>query len=260
MTFSAASHPDRIESHASLDQASDCLRIVEALRTLGDAPDEAAALDHFEEALRLLGADAAVFLSFTRDDATRTSFRWLLACDPLWAVEYARNGWHKHDPWLRHALERTEPVIGAELSMSPEEEQFASKSAGLGFASTVIVPAPSNAGTSRVGVLCLGSRTAGFFDRSMLSSLRILGRALAMELHRWMLHAMRNEMLRSTRITIAELELLRYEEAGHTSKHIGALLGINAKTVDSRFQKLITKLRVPDRRTAARIARLYGLL
>ncbi len=207
-----------------------------------------------------MGADAAVFLSFTRDDATRNSFRWLLACDPLWAVQYARNGWHDHDPWLRHALHQTEPAIGSELSMSPDEERFARASAALGFASTLIVPAPSNAGTSRVGMLCLGSEVPGFFNQVTLGTLRVLGRALAMELHRWMLHAMRTDLLRSTRITVAELELLRYEEAGHTSKHIASTLGIKAKTVDSRFQKVITKLSVPDRRTAARIARLYGLL
>jgi DNA-binding NarL/FixJ family response regulator len=41
---------------------------------------------------------------------------------------------------------------------------------------------------------------------------------------------------------------------------IGAELNLDAKTVDSRFQRLSAKLDAPDRRTAARIARLYGVL
>ena len=81
-----------------------------------------------------------------------------------------------------------------------------------------------------------------------------------MELHRWHLNFMRSELLASTRISAAELDLLRHEQAGHTSKHIGAALNIEAKTVDCRFQKLCAKLNAPDRRTAARLARLYGLI
>lgn len=237
------------------------VRILEVLTRLGDAPDAAAAVDEFQQALQLFGADAGVFLSFIRDDATRSSYRWLLACDPLWAVEYAKKGWHDHDPWLRHALHGTEAVRGTELSVLPDEEEFATLSAAMGFASAVIVPAPTNAGASRVGMLCLGSHNFGFFeDDSAYAVVRVLARALAMELHRWQMNFMRNDLLANSRISDSELDLLRHEEAGHTSKHIGAVLSIEAKTIDCRFQKLCAKLNAPDRRTAARIARLYGLL
>jgi DNA-binding NarL/FixJ family response regulator len=37
-------------------------------------------------------------------------------------------------------------------------------------------------------------------------------------------------------------------------------LNIEAKTVDCRFQRVSAKLEAPDRRTAVRIARLYGIL
>ncbi len=236
-------------------------RILNVLTRLDDAPDSASAVDEFQEVLHLFGADAGVFLSFIRDDATRTSYRWLLACDPLWAVEYARNGWHDRDPWLRHALQGTEPVRDTELNVLPAEEEFSAVSATMGFASAVIVPAPTNVGASRVGMLCLGSHNLGFFeDDGAYAVVRVLARALAMELHRWHLNFMRRELLATTRISDAEINLLRQEESGHTSKHIGALLNIEAKTVDCRFQKVCAKLNAPDRRTAARIARLYGLL
>jgi DNA-binding CsgD family transcriptional regulator len=244
----AASEPDHI------------VQVLEMLPRLGDAQDAGAAVDLFQQILILLGVGAGVFLSFIRDDSTRSSYRSLLACDPLWAVEYAKGGWYDRDPWLRHALNATEPIRATELQVLPEEEDFVRAASSLGFASAVIIPAPSSAGPSRVGVLCLGSQALGFFEGDGYARLRVIARALAMELHRWLLQNVRAELLGKSRITPAEIELLRHEEAGHTSKVIAAVLDIEAKTVDCRFQRLSAKLDAPDRRTAARIARLYGLL
>jgi DNA-binding NarL/FixJ family response regulator len=71
---------------------------------------------------------------------------------------------------------------------------------------------------------------------------------------------MREELLARSRLTAADLELLRHEAAGHGSKVIGALLNVEAKTIDCRFQRINAKLDAPDRRTAVRMAKLYGLL
>jgi DNA-binding CsgD family transcriptional regulator len=236
-------------------------RLIEILPAIGDASTTEVAVDLFRQATTQLGADAGVFMSYLRDDATRTSYRSLLACDPLWASEYARRNWHDSDPWLRHATHETEPVRSSELELATaDEEAFAQASAELGFASAVIAPAPTCAGQSRIGVLCLGSSHAGFFDDDGYGKVRVLARALAMELHRWLLQTIRKELLAKSRLTAADIELLRHEEAGHTSKVIGAALNIEAKTVDCRFQRISAKLDAPDRRTAMRIARLYGLL
>lgn len=236
-------------------------RLIETLADIGDAPTTEVAVDLFRQATTQLGADAGVFMSYLRDDATRASYRSLLACDPLWASEYARRNWHDHDPWLRHATHETEPVRSSELQLtSANEEAFVQASAALGFASAVIAPAPTCAGQSRIGVLCLGSHRQGFFEDDGYGKVRVLARSLSMELHRWLLQAIRKELLAKSRLTAADIELLRHEEAGHTSKVIGAALNIEAKTVDCRFQRISAKLDAPDRRTAMRIARLYGLL
>lgn len=230
-------------------------RLIEILPAIGDAPTTEIAVDLFRQAATQLGADAGVFMSYLRDDATRA------ACDPLWASEYARRNWHDNDPWLRHATHETEPVRSSELQLaSADEEAFAQASAALGFASAVIAPAPTCAGQSRIGVLCLGSNRPGFFEDDGYGKVRVLARALSMELHRWLLQAIRKELLAKSRLTAADIELLRHEQAGHTSKVIGAALNIEAKTVDCRFQRISAKLDAPDRRTAMRIARLYGLL
>lgn len=237
------------------------VRLIEILPAIGDAPTTEVAVDLFRQATVQLGADAGVFMSYLRDDATRASYRSLLACDPLWASEYARRNWHDHDPWLRHATHETEPVRSSELQLtSANEEAFVQASAALGFASAVIAPAPTCAGQSRIGVLCLGSHRQGFFEDDGYGKVRVLARSLSMELHRWLLQAIRKELLAKSRLTAADIELLRHEEAGHTSKIIGAALNIEAKTVDCRFQRVSAKLDAPDRRTAMRIARLYGLL
>jgi len=240
-------------------EATAGLQVLNILADLAVAGGADIAVSRFREAYLLLGADAGVFLSFVRDGATRTSYRSLLACDPLWAVEYARRGWYDHDPWLRYATQETEPIRSGDLTLLDEERDFIQVSATLGFASAIVVPAPSSAGSSRVGVLCLGSNRPDQFDGEGLDRIRILARALAMELHRWLLQDAREDLIERSRITPADIELLRHEEVGHTSKIIGAALNIEPKTVDCRFQRVIAKLEAPDRRTAARIARLYGL-
>lgn len=235
-------------------------RILAALPLLGDAEDAEAAVDRFHQVLRLMGADAGAFLSVIKDDATRTSHRSILACDPLWAAEYTRGGWHEHDPWLRHARLNSEPARGHELDVRPDESTFVSVSAMLGFASSLVVPMPSPAGLSRIAVLTIGSHDPGFFDGEGYVVFRILARALATELNRWLLRTIGRELIEGSGITADELALLRHEEAGHTSKMIAAELRIEPKTIDCRFQRLNAKLDAPDRRTSARIARLYGLL
>jgi DNA-binding NarL/FixJ family response regulator len=109
-------------------------------------------------------------------------------------------------------------------------------------------------------MLSIGSQSAQYFFDGTGAKVRVLARALAMELHRWLQQSMRKELLLRANLTDAELELLRHEAAGHSSKVIGAALKLEDKTIDCRFQRLNAKLDAPDRRTALRIAKLYGLL
>lgn len=236
-------------------------RVLMLLPAIGAAATTEIVVGLFTQAIHQLGATAGVFMSYLRDDATRASYRSLLACDPVWATEYARRAWFDHDPWLRHASHDTEPIRSSELVLAtPEEHAFVQASAALGFASAVIAPAPTCAGQSRIGVLCLGSSRPGYFEGDGYAIVRVLARSLAMELHDWLQRSIRTELLVKSRLTAADIELLRHEAAGHTSKVIGAALHIEPKTVDCRFQRLSAKLEAPDRRTAVRIARLYGLL
>lgn len=249
--FSLATLPDAPEN---------ALRILTLLPSIGNADCEESAIDLLREVLHLIGAESGVFVSMIKDDALRTSVRTLAVCDPLWVIEYSRLDWPDADPWLRHALECQTPVRGCELKAIPEDLDFLQRAAGLGFASTIVVPAPSCLGAARTAVLVLGSRNPAFFDGSTYQMVRLVARELAMELHEWLLKSARADLLERSQLTEEEIELLRHEAAGHTSKMIAAALAMKPRTVDGWFQRVSAKLKAPDRRSAMRIARLYGLL
>lgn len=249
-----------VDQAALLTETALPLRVLELLPGIAAAESEQAVVDQFWLALRMLGADSGVFISAIKDDAARTSIRSLLACDPRWSIEYSRADWHDHDPWLRHAIDSQTPISGEELNVRPDEQDFIGRSTALGFASTIVAPAPSCFGGARFGVLVLGSESPNCFVGRDYQMVRIVARALAMELHEWLLRAVRDDLLERSQITPAEIDLLRHEAAGRTSKIIGFTLGVKPRIVDYRFQRLSAKLNVPDRRTAMRIARLYGLI
>lgn len=89
---------------------------------------------------------------------------------------------------------------------STEEETFVRAAAEHGFDVALIAPAPSSVGLSRVGVLCLGSTGSVGFDGENYPKVRVLARALAMELHHWIAKSMREELLHGVRLTEADLK------------------------------------------------------
>ena len=162
--MSSSSNTADILSLATLADAPSCAaRFLEFLSRIRSAASAEATLELFRQGLRMFGADSGVFLSAIKDDASRTSIRSFLACDPRWVVEYSRVDWHIHDPWLRHALQSQTPIRGTELKPRSSEEAFMQRSAKFGFASSVAVPAPSSFGAARFGVLILGSHVPGYF-------------------------------------------------------------------------------------------------
>ena len=131
----------------------------------------------------------------------------------------------------------------------------------FGFRSAYIVPAPTSGGLSRVGVLCLGSSAApGFFDDDGYLTLKMLARALAMELHEWWIARIKRELVVNARLMDDDLALLAHERLGHSTKLIAAALDMSPNAMDSRFQRLNAKLGVPNRKAAAQLAAEYGLI
>lgn len=236
-------------------------RVSEVVQQIAQAKDEMSVLGLLAEAAVRLGADAAAFVSFIRDDGSHASYRFLLACDSVWCREYERHASYSQDPWLLYALTHSEPAIASDIPVGSRKQREISELAkSSGFASAVIVPAPSAGALSRLGVLCLGRTEEGYFEADGFVPLKIAARGLAMELHEWWIARIKRELIANADITDEEIELLRHERMGHQSKAIGAALGISPGAIDCRFQRLNQKLGVPTRRAAANLAAEYGLI
>ena len=235
--------------------------VLEAIRLIAQAADEAQAVNVLAAACRQMGADAAAFVSFVRDDPSHESFRFLLACDPVWCLEYERRAWYADDPWLQYSLSHTEPARGEDIQPgSTQQRHVVELAAQFGFRSALIVPAPSSGALSRIGVLCLGSSVPAFFNDDGYLALKVLARSLAMELHEWWIARIKSELLASARLTDEDLILLMHERLGHSTKFIAAQLDLSPNAINSRFQRMNAKLGVPNRKSAAQLAAEYGVI
>ena len=235
--------------------------VLATIRLLAQAADEAQAVDVLAAASKQMGADAAAFVSFVRDDPSHESFRFLLACDPVWCLEYERRAWYTDDPWLQYSLNHTEPARGEDIRPSTaQQREVVELAKQFGFRSALIVPAPSSGALTRIGVLCLGSSAPAFFDDDGYLALKVLARTLAMELHEWWIARIKNEVLASARLSDEDLVLLMHERLGHSTKSIAAKLNMSPNAINSRFQRMNAKLGVPNRKSAAQLAAEYGVI
>ena len=235
--------------------------VSEVVQKIPSAIDEIEAVGLLAEASRRLGADVAAFGSFVRDDGSHESYRFLLACDAIWCHEYEKRASYAQDPWLAYAMHNSRPARGGEIPVSTKRQQAVVElAADYGFRSTVVVPAPSGGMLTRIGVLCLGSWQEGFFEDEGYATLKVASRSLAMELHEWWVAQVKRELIGNARISSEDLELLRLERLGKSTKQIAAVLGTSPGSINSRFQRVNEKLGVPNRRSAAILACEYGLI
>ena len=91
-------------------------------------------------------------------------------------------------------------------------------------------------------------------------SLKLIARSLAMELHEWWVRVVRTELMVDAALTTEDLQLLKLERSGLSTKDIARDLAISLRAVDSRFYRVNAKLGTPSRKASARIAAEYGLI
>lgn len=236
-------------------------RVAAIAERIGEARDQATVHALLVDGVHALGAEHAVFVSFVRDNADLSACRFMLVCEPGWCQRYLEAGCFAHDPWLAYAAHHSEPIPASSLPvLDAEGQRVIALAQQNGFASAALVPAHSGAGHSRISLLCLGSTQPGFFEGEGFGRFRLGARLIAAELHEWWLARIRRELIVKARITQADLELLRHEQLGHSSKRIAAELHVSKSSINSRFQRMNMKLGVPNRRLAARLAVECGLL
>lgn len=236
-------------------------RVIAVIQRIAAATSPAPILELLYEATRVMGADYAAFVTYIRDDCSHENFRFVLACDPRWCFEYQARAAYSSDPWLLYASSNTEPICASQITvLSTSQREVHDLAIKYGMVSTCVTPAPSSGALSRVGMLAIGSRRAGFFEGDGSSEFKVLARSLAMELQGWWIRRLRQEMIEERGITKDELVLLSLERAGLGSKQVAVELGATSASIDSRWQRLNRKLGTPNRHASARLAAEYGLI
>lgn len=246
---------------AIIDAPEYFAEISDLANRIGSSRDETELVRLLQEISTRIGADSSFFVSFVREDASFESYRFLLACDPLWYLAYEQAACYANGPWLTHSRHHSQPIRGSEITAMTERQQAVMQLAErFGFRSTIVVPAPAGAGLSRLGVLVLGSGIDGFFEREGYAAIKVLARSLAMELHECCTALVRRELLARSKVSAEDLALLAYERDGHGTKSIARLTGASCEAIDTRFRRLNAKLRAPNRAVSARLAAEYGLI
>lgn len=235
--------------------------VLEWLSRVRDCKSPPDVHDVFLNAATGLGAEQAVFVSYLRDDQSHESYHFLLAADPRWCLEYKRMARFASDPWLSYAASHAEPISACAIPVHTAGQQAAVELARrYGLVSVCIAPAPAFGASARVGMLALGSASVGKFDGYGYEKIRLLARALSLELHDWWSRFLRAELINRLSISDFEIEMLRLELAGLGTKTAAIRLGLSEATVNTRWQRLNAKLGVPQRRRAAETASRFGIV
>lgn len=208
-----------------------------------------------------IGATASIYTVAIPEDGPEPSSFSLFACHPGFAQEQCRLGPLLNHPWFRFARTRSAPATDQQIQPRQSSDTEAIELARrYGFTSCLIVPTASIFDPGRVEMLCLGSTRADAFEGEGARMVRTLARALAAELHDCVMRHLSESLREGARLHETDIELLRLEWQGLSTKEISLKTGMSTATVDSRFQRVNNRLQCANRKASARRAAAYGLL
>ena len=213
------------------------------------------------DATAAIGATASIYTVLIPEGGTEPSSFSLFACHPELAQHLCHVGVPLDHAWLQPSGMPTRSKSDTQTFVDgPSDAESIELARRYGFKSCLVVPTPSGADPERVEVLCLGSERRDAFEDSEAHVMRTLARALAGELHDWVTRQLSHSLRKSARIRPRDIELLRLEWQGLTTKEISLRTGLSTATVDSRFYRLNIRMQCAHRNASARRAAAYGLL
>lgn len=237
-----------------------CMTAALKVSAIKDLVEEHEVLEVYRDVLATLGLSAAVFSSFSKDAQYHEEYRFLLGCSALFCREYQRHNWLVNDPILRYALNNSEPCRKSQIRITtPGQRSLLDMAAMHGFASVGVFPAPSGAGVSRMGVLYVGSVDSQYLESSVFDMLRMPCRMLAAELNEWIIASNRRLFIAENKLNEEEMLLISLERQGLKSKEIARELNMTPASIDSKFQRLISRLGVRNRGEAGKLAYKHGI-
>lgn len=246
------------ERASAPDYPTQALQAILQIPTATDPPE---LLVRLVNATAAIGASASVYTATIPEGSHEPSCLSLFACDPDYANAQQGLGPVLSHPWLRFARTHTTPGTQRQVKVEQCEDQKAINLARqYGFRSCFIVPTPAGPNLDRIEMLCLGSDEADDFEGTEARIVRSLARSLAAELHDWLTHYLQQRLRAAARLNEGDVDLLAMEWQGLGTKQIAELTGLSMSCVDSRFQRINSRLGCAGRRESATRAAAYGLL
>lgn len=254
-----------IPVHASIReraQAADySARALAAFVQIAQATDPPTLLEKLVNATAAIGASASLYTASVPDGDREQSCFTLFAGHPAYAHAQNEIGPLIGHPWFRFA--RTHLTSGSDRQVRVEEAADAAAmeiARQYGFRSCFIVPTPTGHDLDRLGMLCVGSEHPDDFEGPEAGCIRTLARSLAAELHEWLLRYLHQRLIQTARLEKTDMKLLALAQRGLQTKEIAPLTGLSQASVNSRFQRINTRLHCSSRRASAMRAAAYGLL
>lgn len=234
------------------------------LAELAEQVARAGSCDEVQTLLHLasltLGAERSFFASIS-GEGTASRYGLVLDCDASWWHRYRAACPPTGNPWFAYAVKHSAPILATQLgAASPQHRRLCEVLAAAGFASAMLVPAHSHHSDHRASLLCLGHSTKGYFEAALFDQFLVAARSFALELHGWWARHEQGQLARQTRLSSADVSLLERHCAGLSSKQIAAEQHVSCEAINSRFQRIIAKVGVRNRRAAARVAVDCGLI
>ena len=234
---------------------------LEAIVQIPAATNPPELLVRLVEATAAIGASASLFSAVIPEGGHEPSCLTLFACHPDYAHAQDTLGPILSHPWFRFA--RTHTIPGTDRQVRVEEgadQEAIDLASQYGFRSCFIVPTPAGANVERVEMLCLGSDEADDFEGDEARIVRTVAKSLAAELHDWLTRYLQQQLRSAARLKEFDLNLLAMEWRGLGTKEIAQRTGLSIASVDSRFQRINSRLHCTGRRASAIRAAGYGLL
>jgi len=258
MSSTAQAHMSIRERARTANYASQALDAIIQIHSAADPP---ALLDRLVKATATLGASASLYTAAIPEGGHEHSCFSIFACHPAYAQAHNNLGPLLTHPWFRFA--RTHTTSGSDRQVRIEKAADAvaiELARQYGFRSCFIVPTPAGIDLDRLEMLCVGSDAVDDFDGAEARVVRTLARSLAAELHDWLARYLQQRLRASTQLDSADVDLLALERRGLGTKEISAMTGLSEGSVNSRFQRINTRLNCSNRKASALRAAAHGLL
>lgn len=237
------------------------IQAVNAIVQITTAKDPAQLLVKLVNATAAIGASASLFSAAIPEGGDAPSCFTIFASHPDYANAQDSLGPILTHPWFRFA--RTHSIPGTDRQVHVEEgadQEAIDLASQYGFRSCFIVPTTTGAKIDRIEMLCLGSDDADDFEGAGARIVRTLARSLAAELHDWLTRYLQQRLRTAAKLTAKDVALLAMEWQGLCTKEIATRTGVTIACVDSRFQRINTRLNCAGRKASATRAAAYGLL